>query len=149
MRKVEKFYLALVDGHPPTPTGRIEASIGRSPSQRKLMAVVASQKGRLAVSEYRTLESFPDHTFLEIHPITGRTHQIRLHLKFLGCPVAGDTVYGKRSSSIPLRRHFLHAARLMITLPGEKQPHVFNAPLPDELEQVLTNLRHQTHFVRR
>jgi len=140
-RQVEKIYLALVDGHPPTPTGRVEAPIGRDTDQRKQMAVVAAQKGREAVSEYRTLETFPHHTLLEVHPITGRTHQIRLHLSFLGCPVAGDLVYGLRKASLPLDRHFLHAARLTIRLPSKDKLHTFEAPLPQELEQVLKALR--------
>jgi 23S rRNA pseudouridine1911/1915/1917 synthase len=106
------------------------------------MAVVTPQKGRQAVSEYLTLETFPDHTLLEIHPITGRTHQIRLHLSFLDCPVAGDTVYGKRHSTIPLDRHFLHAYRLSVRLLGEKEPRTFEAPLPQELEDILIQLRH-------
>lgn len=142
-RKVEKVYLALVDGHPPTPTGRIEAPIGRDANQRKRMAVVSPDKGRQAVSEYRTLETFPHHALLEIHPITGRTHQIRLHLSFIGCPVAGDTVYGRRKPTLPLSRHFLHAARLTIRLPREGHPRTFQAPLPSELERVLTTLRQQ------
>jgi len=132
----------LVDGVPPTPTGRIEAPIGRDPKTRKKMAVVSPQKGRQAVSEYLTLETFPDHTLLEIHPITGRTHQIRLHLSFLGCPVAGDTVYGKRHSTIPLDRHFLHAYRLSVRLLGEEEPRTFEAPLPQELEDILIQIRH-------
>ena len=141
LRKVSKIYLALVDGRPPTPTGRIEAPIGRSPARRKQMAVVALHKGRTAFSEYRTLETFPHHTLLEVHPITGRTHQIRLHLDFLGCPVAGDTVYGRRTPSLPLRRHVLHAARLTVRLPGESEPRTFEAPLPPELQKVLEDLR--------
>lgn len=140
-RRVEKVYLALVDGHPPSKTGRIEASIGRDSRQRKQMAVVAENKGREAVSEYYTLETFPHHTLLELHPITGRTHQIRLHLSFIGCPVAGDRVYGRKRPTIPLERHFLHAARLTIRLPGKSQPQTFQAHLPQELEQVLELLR--------
>jgi 23S rRNA pseudouridine1911/1915/1917 synthase len=143
-RKTRKIYLALVDGHPPTPSGRIEAPIGRDPRQRKQMAVTTSQKGRDAVSEYRTLETFPDHTFLEIRPVTGRTHQIRLHLAFLGCPVVGDTVYGRRHASLPLERHFLHAARLTILLPGESEPRTFEAPLAPELQAVLSDLRNHS-----
>lgn len=143
-RKVEKVYLALVDGHPPTPTGRIEASIGRDPRQRKKMAVVPSGKGRPSVSEYRTLESFKDHALVEVHPITGRTHQIRLHLAFIGCPVAGDTTYGRRHSTIPLERHFLHAARLTIRLPGEQEPSTFQVSLPGELQELLSELRIRT-----
>jgi 23S rRNA pseudouridine1911/1915/1917 synthase len=142
-RKVKKTYLALVDGKPPTPTGRIEAPIGRDTSQRRQMAIVVPDKGREAFSEYRTLETFPHHTLLEIHPITGRTHQIRLHLQFLGCPVVGDTIYGRRKPSLPLDRHFLHATRLTVLLPGEAEPRTFEAPLPDELVQVLDGLRAQ------
>ena len=142
-RSVIKIYIALVDGHPPTPVGRIEAPIGRDIKQRKLMAIVAPQKGREAISEYCTLETFPDQTLLEVHPITGRTHQIRLHLAFVGCPVAGDTVYGRQHSTIPVKRHFLHAARLTIRLPGEKSPRTFEAPLPEELNTVLKGLRRE------
>lgn len=143
LRKVEKVYLALVDGRPPTPSGRVEAPIGRDPRQRKQMAVTTPTKGREAVSEYRTREVFPEHTLLEVHPITGRTHQIRLHMAFIGCPVTGDTVYGRRQPTLALKRHFLHAQRLTIRLPGEKEAQTFSAPLPEELEAALTSLRGQ------
>jgi 23S rRNA pseudouridine1911/1915/1917 synthase len=141
LRTIEKVYLALVDGRPPTPTGRIEAPIGRDTRLRKQMAIVVPHKGRASVSEYHTLETFPEHTLLEVHPLTGRTHQIRLHLDFLGCPVAGDTIYGRQHSTIPLKRHFLHAARLTLCLPGETEQRTFEAPLPKELEEVLKQLR--------
>lgn len=141
LRKVQKTYLALVDGRPPTPSGRVEAPIGRDPKNRKRMAIVSASKGREAISEYKTLESFKNHTLLEFHPLTGRTHQIRLHCAFLKCPIVGDEVYGRKNSSLPIHRHFLHAYRLKIVLPGEKEPHDFEAPLPGELEQVLSHLR--------
>ena len=141
LRTVEKTYLALVDGKPPTPTGRVEASIGRDPSHRKKMAIVTAGKGREAVSEYKTLEAFNDHTLLEFHPHTGRTHQIRLHCQFLGCPIVGDSIYGRKSLTVDIDRHFLHAYRLKIVLPGEEEPRVFTAALPEELESVLTDLR--------
>jgi 23S rRNA pseudouridine1911/1915/1917 synthase len=140
-RLVHKTYLCLVDGAPPTPTGRVEAAIGRDPQQRRQMAVMPDSKGRAAVSEYRLVEAFPEHSLLEVHPLTGRTHQIRLHMAFLGCPVAGDTVYGRRKRSLPLKRHFLHAARLSLVLPGEAQPSAFETPLPPELEAALEQLR--------
>lgn len=143
LRNVEKTYFALVDGKPPTPSGRVEAPIGRDPSHRKRMAVVPESRGREAISEYRTVESFKGHTLLEFHPLTGRTHQIRLHCAFLGCPIVGDKVYGRKKSSIPIERHFLHAHRLRISLPGEKQLKFFEAPLPQELEHILTSLRAQ------
>ena len=141
LRKVEKTYLALVDGKPPTPSGRVEAPVGRDPKNRKRMAIVPLSKGREAISEYKTLESFKSHTLLEFHPLTGRTHQIRLHCAFLKCPIVGDEIYGRKDPSLPVDRHFLHALRLKVVLPGEKDPHTFEAPLPVELEQVLDQLR--------
>ncbi len=141
LRLVEKTYLALVDGKPPTPTGRGEASIGRDPSNRKKMAIVPASKGRESVSEYKTLESFKEHTLLEFHPFTGRTHQIRLHCQFLGCPIVGDSIYGKKHISAEIKRHFLHAARLKIILPNETTPRLFEADLPDELKKVLDEVR--------
>ena len=143
LRKTVKTYIALVDGKPPTPSGRIEAPVGRDSVHRKLMTVTGVKKGREAVSEYRTLETFKDHTLLEVHPLTGRTHQIRVHLKFIGCPVAGDPVYGHRHSTVDLDRQFLHAARLTILLPGETKPRTFEAQLPAELERVLEELKRQ------
>ena len=141
LRKVEKTYLALVDGKPPTPSGRVEAYIGRDPSHRKQMAIVSESRGREAISEYKTLESFRHHTLLEFHPLTGRTHQIRLHCAFLGCPIVGDEIYGRKKPSLEISRHFLHAYRLKIVLPGENESRFFEAPLPEELERVFAALR--------
>src|SRR5215208_6436141 len=144
LRQVEKTYLALVDGKPPTPSGRIETYIGRDPSHRKQMAIVSESRGREAISEYKTVESFANHTLLEFHPLTGRTHQIRLHCSFLGCPIVGDEIYGRKKHSLKINRHFLHAFRLKIVLPSEKETRHFEAPLPEELEQVLTSLRKES-----
>lgn len=141
LRQVEKTYLALVDGKPPTPSGRVEAHIGRDPKNRKRMAILSASKGREAISEYKTLASFKNHTLLEFHPLTGRTHQIRLHCAFLNCPIVGDEVYGRKSSTIPLARHFLHAIRLKIVLPGETAARTFEADLPSELKGVLEQMR--------
>ena len=143
LRKVEKTYIALVDGKPPTPAGRVEASIGRDPSHRKKMAIVSESKGRQAVSEYKTLESFPQHTLLEFHPLTGRTHQIRLHCAMLGCPIVGDKIYGRKNPSLALDRHFLHAQKLKILLPDEKQARTFETELPLELRSVIEELRNK------
>jgi 23S rRNA pseudouridine1911/1915/1917 synthase len=142
-RQVGKIYLALVDGAPPTAQGRVEAAIGRDPAQRKKMAVVPPGKGRPAITEYHTLQSFHAHTLLKIHPITGRTHQIRLHLAFLGCPVVGDRIYGRAHPSLPLTRHFLHANYLTIQLPGEAAARTFEAPLPKDLTHILEGLNNE------
>jgi 23S rRNA pseudouridine1911/1915/1917 synthase len=136
-RRVEKTYLALVDGAPPTVRGRVEAAIGRDPVDRKRMAVVPPNKGRSAISEYSTITQYQQHTLLEVHPVTGRTHQIRLHMAFLGCPVTGDRLYGRRRPSLDIDRQFLHAARLKIRLPEESDYIEFEAPLPEDLSKVL------------
>ena len=141
-REVKKMYLALVDGKPPTPEGKIDAPIARDSVQRKRMAVVPPGRGRNAVTEYYTRETFINHTLLEVFPLTGRTHQIRLHMAFLNCPVVGDRVYGRRKPSLEINRHFLHAARISLRIPGENKTRTFEAGLPDELLTVLAALRH-------
>jgi 23S rRNA pseudouridine1911/1915/1917 synthase len=139
-RTVEKTYLALLDGHPPTPTGRIEAAVGRDPRNRKQMAVVADQRGRAAVTQYQEVKRYSEHSLVEAHPLTGRTHQLRLHFAYLKCPIVGDTVYGRRKATAPLRRHFLHAARLAFRLPSSGEWARFESPLPPELARVLAGL---------
>jgi 23S rRNA pseudouridine1911/1915/1917 synthase len=140
-RLVEKVYVALLDGRPPTDTGRIEAAIGRDPRDRKRMAIVPEAQGRAAITEYVVREKFAAHTLVEAHPLTGRTHQIRLHFAYLKCPIVGDAAYGRKKPSLPIERHFLHAARLTFTLPGARAPETFEAPLPDDLARVLKSLR--------
>lgn len=140
-RRPKKTYLALVDGRPPTPTGRIETRIGRDEKNRQRMAVVYGDKGRKAVTEYFTVNEYPEHTLLEVSLLSGRTHQIRVHLAFLGCPVAGDRIYGRRKKTIETDRFFLHAHRLAIILPEDKTEREFVAPLPANLGNLLEQLR--------
>lgn len=138
-RKVKKKYRALTDGHPPTPEGIIEMPVGRDPSHRKRMAVTPESRGKMAVTVYRTIEKFDRHSFLDIDLKTGRTHQIRVHLSYIGSPVAGDTVYGFKKRTIPLKqRFFLHAYTLRIVPPGKDNEVTFTAPMPPGLENVLT-----------
>ena len=140
-RKVGKVYLALVDGRPPTPKGRVEVAIGRDPKYRQRMAAVQDREGKEAVSEFFTQEEFSRHTLLKVSILTGRTHQIRVHLAFLGCPVTGDKVYGRKKPSLPITRQFLHAHQLSISLPGETEKQTFEAALPEELETILRQLK--------
>jgi len=139
-RKVVKIYDALVDGRPPTPKGRVEAPIGRDPSHRQKMAVVPLAKGREAYTEYFTEKQYIHHTLLKVHLLTGRTHQIRVHMAFLKTPIVGDSLYGFRHPSLPVERQFLHAGHLEICLPGEGKASVFDAPLPADLARALDGL---------
>lgn len=137
-RAVEKRYLALVEGAPDTPDGIIDAPIGRDPNQRKRMAV--ARDGREAVTEFHVIEQYDEFSLVEVFPKTGRTHQIRVHLAFIGHPVVGDTVYGRRRQRIRMKRHFLHAAAISFPLPGSGEVVTVEAPLPVPLQDILNKL---------
>ena len=138
-RSVEKRYLALLERRPAADSGRIDAPLGRDPRQRKRMAVV--RQGRAAISDYRVLKTFPSgHTLVEVRPLTGRTHQIRVHMLRLGCPVVGDPVYGLRRQRLPLARQFLHAAGLAFTHPVSGARLSFASALPAQLQVILDML---------
>jgi 23S rRNA pseudouridine1911/1915/1917 synthase len=139
-RSVRKRYLALVDGIPASSTGIISAPIGRDPHQRKRMAVTRS--GRPSETRYRLIEDLKSHALLSVEPLTGRTHQIRVHLAWLGYPVTGDTLYGHRRPTLNISRPFLHATELQVDSPSTGARLCFVAPLPPELEEVLSVLRH-------
>ena len=136
-RATKKGYLALVKGIVKPDTGTIDAPLGRHRVHRKRMAVVPG--GRNAITGYKVLEQFKEFTLLEALPETGRTHQIRVHLAYLGHPLMGDATYGSRHPA--LGRHFLHAYRLEFLHPGENQRVEYTSALPSELQQVLDGLR--------
>jgi 23S rRNA pseudouridine1911/1915/1917 synthase len=143
-RRVRKTYLALVAGNVAAAVGRIEAPIGRDPKHRTRMAVVPD--GRPSTTGYRVRERFDRWTLLELDLVTGRTHQIRVHLDGIGHPVAGDPVYGtgtSRRGPAGLDRLFLHAWRLELAAPGDGRLIRATAPLPGELEGVLDGLRRE------
>ncbi|MCB9452970.1 MAG: RluA family pseudouridine synthase [Anaerolineaceae bacterium] len=140
-RTVEKFYLALLERTPPTATGRIEAPIARDPNQRKRMAV--ARDGKPAITEYEVIDRdfLDERALVRIRLYTGRTHQIRVHMAFIGCPIVGDMVYGFRKQRIKLKRQFLHAARLCFDQPTSGERLCFEAPLPPGLQNVLEKAR--------
>ncbi len=140
-REVEKVYLALVEGELPIAHGRVEAPIGRDLYHRQRMAVVPGHKGRSAVTEFTVCERFPGYTLIEARPRTGRTHQIRVHMAYIGHPLVGDPVYGHRCRRLHCPRQFLHAHRLGFRLPDTGQWIELTAPLPADLEEVLRRLR--------
>ncbi len=141
-RRVKKTYIALVQGSVAAEIGRIEAPIGRDPSERKRMAVVAS--GRAATTGYRVRERFAGWTLLELDLITGRTHQIRVHLTEIGHPLAGDPTYGNgtsRRGPTETTRLFLHAWRVSFTHPRDGRLMRLETPLPADLQAPLDALR--------
>lgn len=137
-RDVRKRYLALVNERVQPPEGIIEVPLGRDPVDRQKM--VPTPEGRYSRTRYRVIRLFPRHTILEARPYTGRTHQVRVHLSWLGHPIVGDTVYGRRRQPLLKDRHFLHASRLILTHPVTEREICFEAPMPDELRHVLHQL---------
>src|SRR5439155_797453 len=121
--------VTLVLGRPRQRRGMIEASIGRSPTQPTQMAI-AGKAERAARTTFNILKEFARFTLLEAHPITGRTHQIRLHFAGLGHPVVGDPTYGARPDSLGLTRQFLHAKELTLLLPSTRARCRFVSELP-------------------
>jgi 23S rRNA pseudouridine1911/1915/1917 synthase len=141
--RVERRYLALVQGRLPTPAGTVDAPVGRHPRDRKRMAVAAAG-GRRAVTHWRVLETFPAVQLVEATLETGRTHQVRVHLAHLRHPLAGDRAYGADpalAARLGLDRPFLHAWRLAFRHPGDGRRLELTEPLPDDLQGVLDRLR--------
>lgn len=137
-KKSLRQYWALVHGHLPNDRGVIEAPIGRSDKDRKKQAVTA--KGKPAVTRFHVLERFGDYTLLELTLETGRTHQIRVHMAYIGHPLAGDPLYGPRHT-LAGQGQFLHAKTLGFTHPRTGEQLLFNADLPSLFQDTLRRLR--------
>lgn len=135
-RTVTKRYLVLVKGRLSPEQGMIEAPIGRDPHHRKRMAIV--EAGRQAITRYQVRKYLDGYTLVEVSPLTGRTHQIRIHLSAIGYPVVGDPVYGVKSAYV--HRQFIHAYHLGFRLPSTRQYQEFGSPLPADLQQALEYL---------
>ncbi|BAL62032.1 RluA family pseudouridine synthase [Melissococcus plutonius] len=131
-------YIALIHGEVPHEQGTIDAPIGRSKTNRKMQAII--KDGRSAVTHFKVLEKFTGYTLIELQLETGRTHQIRVHMKYIGHPVAGDPVYGPKKT-LKGEGQFLHAKVLGFTHPTTHERMVFEAPLPEIFQNTLTKLR--------
>jgi len=139
-RKVQKLYLCLVWGKITAEEGRISWSIGRHPTHGERMSI-KSRKPRKAETLYSVKKRFAKFTLLEVKPLTGRTHQIRVHLSASGHPLVGDTRYGRRkSTNVECPRLFLHAFKLLFNHPETQQRVEFSSPLPQDLKSFLENL---------
>ena len=140
-RELEREYLALVHGRPPSIAGRIEAPIGRDPQHRTRRAV-DGVGARPAVTHFRLVEAFPEHTLEAVALETGRTHQIRVHFAAIGHPVVGDPVYGPTSGDqLGLRQQALHAHRLAFDHPVTGERIDVSSPLPPGFQMALDRLR--------
>jgi 23S rRNA pseudouridine1911/1915/1917 synthase len=137
-RAVEREYLALVDGVVAR-DGEVDAPIGRHRTARTRMAVTA--RGKPARTRYRVLERFAGATLLSVRLETGRTHQIRVHLRAIGHPLMGDPTYGKRGAKLELSRQALHAARLALIHPVRGDRREWHAPLPTDMRAAIARLR--------
>lgn len=153
-RTVRKEYVALLEGRIEPPRGRIDAPVGRHPTERQRMTVLptargaAGGSGRAAVTDYESLRVYDTRmggqtvrfSLVRAALHTGRTHQIRVHFAWRRNPVVGDTMYGFTRARLALERPFLHAIRLGIRLPGTEEQRLFEAPLPGDLRRVLDRL---------
>ena len=154
-RRVKKEYIAIVNGHPPALEGEIKNRLCRSSSNRKRFTVSPNDEvGKFAHTRYRCVGIYGPYSLMRIRIKTGRTHQIRVHMKHLGCPVLGDCVYGKKDARFPDVALMLHAYKLAVRLPPHSladgslnptgipdTPAVFTAPVPDRFKAVLKALR--------
>lgn len=138
--RIIRTYEAVVDGIIKEDTGKIAAPIGRHPTQRKKMAVNPAN-GKMAVTHYQVLERYKGYTYLRLKLETGRTHQIRVHMAAVGHPVTGDTVYGRACPLVNTEGQALHARFLELTHPRTGENMIFEAPLPEYFQSLITKLR--------
>lgn len=140
-RSTEKRYIALLRGRLPSSEGRVEGFIRRDPQNRKRF-IWSPVEGKEALTSYRVLRHLPEgYTLVRFEPKTGRTHQLRVHAAHLHAPILGDPVYSRRDQRFPEATMMLHAFSLKITLPGEREPRLFRAPLPPRFSAIVQSLR--------
>ena len=137
---IERVYIAVVHGIIREDYGKIDAPIGRHPVDRKKMAV-NTKNGRRAVTRFKVLERFKDATYIEATLETGRTHQIRVHMSYIGFPIIGDTVYGSKNDIYNINGQALHAKKLGFVHPIKGEYMEFESPLPEYFKELLEKLR--------
>ncbi|MBN2658706.1 MAG: RluA family pseudouridine synthase [Spirochaetales bacterium] len=138
----EKYYLAIVRGYPPKRRGLIETYLTRHPTDRKRYIAHESQ-GKFASTEYRVLRSWDKYALMLLKLNTGRTHQLRVHMVHIGCPIMGDPVYGRKDNLYPDATLMLHAWKLKIRLPGNDEDNLFKAPVPLRFRKMLGRISRQ------
>ena len=139
-KTAKRTYLAVVRGNIKTDSGIIETQIARDKNDRKKMAVV-KEGGRDAVTEYEVLERFGKYTIVRCKLRTGRTHQIRVHMEYLGYPLVGDPKYSPMKTPFSIKGQALHSQTLEFTHPRTGERLHFEAPLPEDMHKIVTRLR--------
>jgi 23S rRNA pseudouridine1911/1915/1917 synthase len=139
-KTTQRLYKAIVHGIIPHQHGTIDAPIGRDKKDRQSMTVT-EENSRDAVTHFTVLETFDQYTYVQCELETGRTHQIRVHMKYIGYPLAGDPKYGPRKKTLDINGQALHAAVLGFKHPKTGKEMLFEAPIPDDMEQLLYQLR--------
>lgn len=139
-KTAQRTYLAVVRGNVKNDSGIIETQIARDKNDRKKMAVV-TEGGRQAITEYEVAERFGKYTIVKCRLKTGRTHQIRVHMEYLGYPLVGDPKYSPMKTSFAINGQALHSLTLSFTHPRTGERLTFEAPLPEDMKKILTRLR--------
>ncbi len=135
----EKYYLAVVRGYPPKRRGVIDTYITRNPVDRKKF-VTHENEGKRAVTEYRVLRNWDKYSLMLLKLNTGRTHQLRVHMVHIGCPIAGDPIYGRKDNRFPEITLMLHAWKLKILIPGSNGLMQFKAAIPRRFKKMVGRL---------
>jgi len=143
-RNVKKNYLAIVHGVPKEKSGRIETCIARDPKDRKRFTVSAN--GKNSITFYKVIKNWKNYSLLLLRPRTGRTHQLRVHLRYIGHPILGDPVYSSACRQFKDAALMLHSKSLSITLPGEKEERVFSSDLPERFISIMKKLDKESAY---
>lgn len=141
-RKVQKEYICIVKGRPPASSGDIKTQIIRDPKNRqRFKAVTSTTEGKFARSIYHCVACYGNYSVIRVRIKTGRTHQIRVHMKYIGCPILGDKIYGKPDENFKDVNLLLHSRQMILKLPGDEFFTRFKASIPERFIHVLSKLK--------
>lgn len=143
-RRVKKEYIAIVTGKPPKVRGSIKTGLTRDSRNRKKFTWCDVDKGKFAHTIFQCVSTYGNYSLMRLKLKTGRTHQIRVHMKYLGCPILGDPVYGKKDKLFSTATLMLHARKLGIRLPDSEEFMIFESPIPERFKKVM-HMLHKTY----
>jgi 23S rRNA pseudouridine1911/1915/1917 synthase len=139
-RKVKKVYAAIVKGTPPEQEGIIETFIARDPHHRRRF-MCTKRRGKKAITSYTLKRELGGYSLVALKPSTGRTHQLRVHMKYINCPIVGDELYGRSDQHFPSMRMMLHAYSIALKIPFEKKITRFKSPLPERFRKAILEIK--------